>query len=628
MTKRIAGRMLTLTLFELGMLAPAAWAADNAKPITVEVDISDVGRKIFHSHLEIPVESGPLTLLYPKYIPGEHGPTGPVANVAGLHFTANGKDISWRRDLGDMYTYHLDIPNGVNTLRVDFDFLSPTGAGDFTAGVSVTPSIAALNWNQVLFYPADHNSDALTYEPSLKIPAGWKFATALEVDDRDGNVLEFKPVSLTNLVDSPVLAGRHFREVELSGGGKRKHYLDLIADSEAALDAPDDYLEKFGNLVVQAHKIFGAQHYEHYNFLWTLSDNTAHFGLEHHQSSDDRTEERSLVDPTLRMLTAGLLPHEYVHSWNGKYRRPANLATPEYQTPMKTDMIWVYEGLTSYYGDVLTARSGLWTNDQFRQALAYTAADMDYRPGRTWRPLQDAADDAQVLYGAPWAWSNWRRGVDFYSEGVLLWLAVDTKIRDLSNGSKSLDDFAQRFYGMNDGSYEVSAYTFDDIVANLNAVQSFDWQAFLEDKLDRKEYNAPLDGLQRSGWKLSYTDEPSEYLKGVESNDKLLQLTYSIGLLLNDEGDINDVLWNGPAFKAGLGAGMHLVAVNGREFSGQVLKDAIAAARNNKKAISLLVKNEDMYETYNVDYHGGLRYPALERIDGEPDRLEKIIAAK
>lgn len=625
---RISKATAIAAVLGLASLIPSAWAADAPGPIKINVNITDVARKIFHTHMVIPVKPGPLTLLYPKYIPGEHGPTGPVVNVTGLHFRADGNDIPWRRDLVDMYTYHLNVPPGVDELTVDFDFLSPTGAGDFTAGISVTPNIAALNWNQVALYPAGYPSDALTYEPTLTIPKGWKFATALRVDDRDDNTLEFKPVSFTNLVDSPVLTGRHFKEIDLTPGKTPHHYLDLIADSDAALDVPADYVDKYRNLITQAHKLFTSRHYQHYNFLWTLSDHTAHFGLEHHQSSDDRTDERSLVDANLRQQTAGLLPHEYVHSWNGKYRRPADLATPEYETPMKTDMLWVYEGLTEYFGDVLTARSGLWSADQYRQALALTAASMDHRPGRTWRPLQDTADEAQKLYGAPGAWGSWRRSVDFYPEGELLWLAVDTKIRALSDGKKSMDDFAHLFYGMHDGKYDINPYTFDDVVATLNKVQPFDWASFLREKLDRKEAGAPLDGLARGGWKLSYTDKPNDYLKGREGARNYMDLTFSIGLVLNNKGDIYDVLWNGPAFKAGVGSGMHLVAVNGREFSPQVMKDAITAAKTDKTPIALLVKNEDLYQTYNVDYHNGLRYPVLVRTKGTPDRLSKIIAAK
>lgn len=602
-------------------------AAEDAKAIHVQVDITDVARKIFRSHMKIPVEPGPLALHYPKFIPGEHGPTGPLANVTGLHFRVNGKDIPWRRDLVDMYTYHLDIPAGAKMLDVDLVFLSPTDPASFMSGISVTPRLAVLNWNQVLFYPAGFASDALTYVPELKIPAGWQYATALEEEDRNDNLIRFSPVSLTNLADSPVIAGLHFRKIELATEDERKHYLNLAADSEAALNAPDDYLQKFNNLVVQGRKLFGSQHYEHYDFLWTLSDNISHYGLEHHQSSDNRTVERALVDPLLRLRNAALLPHEYVHSWNGKYRRPANLVTPEYHTPMKAELMWVYEGLTMYYGNVLTARSGLWSDDQFRQVLAYTTASMDHRPGRTWRPLQDTADEAQVLYLAPSAWVNWRRSVDFYPEGVLLWLAVDTKIRELSAGRKSLDDFSRRFFGMNHGSYIVSPYSFDNVIANLEAVQAFGWRDFFREALDKKQYGAPYNGLERAGWKLSYTDKPSEYIDALQSEGIQL-LMFSIGLLVSDDGEIIDVLWEGPAFKAGIGAGMQLVAVNGREFSVQTLKDAITAAKTDKLPISLLIKNEDRYETHKVDYHSGLRYPVLERVTNSKDWLGEIIATK
>lgn len=606
--------------------APATDPGTYPGTLTLAVDLTDAQRKLFHVHETIPVKPGPLTLYYPQWIPGEHSPSGPLENLAGMVFTAGGKRLDWRRDLADMYTLHLDIPQGVNTLDVVFDFLSPSGGGRFGGSVSATPGIVDLEWNQVALYPAGYWSRDISIQPSVKLPAGWQFGTALLTDSRQGEVTRFKPVTLNNLVDSPLIAGRYFRQVDLAPGAKVPVYMDMAADGEDNLAITPEQLGHYRQLVKQAYKLFDSHHYDQYHFLYTLSDNTGHFGLEHHQSSDDRIFANFFTDPDSNLVEAGLLPHEYVHSWNGKFRRPADLWTPNFNVPMKDDLLWVYEGLTQYFGPVLTARSGLWTPQQFRDALAETAASMDHRPGRTWRNLQDTADEAQILYYAPGSWSSWRRGTDFYPEGTLLWLDVDTKLRELSHDKRSMNDFAAAFYGMDNGSYVTRTYTFDDIVTALDKLQPYDWRTFLRERLDTRQYHAPLDGITRGGYKLVYTDTPSAYSKAVDKVRKDVYLMYSIGLSVSaKDGRIEDVLWDGPSFKAGIGAGMTLVAVNGREFSPEVLKQAVTAAKGGSAPIELLVKNLEYYKTYRVEYHGGLRYPHLERVKSTPDYLDQII---
>jgi predicted metalloprotease with PDZ domain len=595
--------------------------------LTLAVDLSDAARKLFHVRETIPVKPGPLTLYYPKWIPGEHAPSGPLENIAGLTFTAAGHHLDWQRDLSDMYTFHLVVPAGVDTLDVTFDFLSPSSGGEFGGSVSATPRIVDLEWNQVALYPAGYWSRDISIQPSIRLPASWQFGTALLTDSRQGDVVHFKPLTFNNLVDSPLITGAYFRQVDLAPGAKVPVYMDIVADSETDLGITPEQAGHYRDLVQQAYKLFDSHHYDQYHFLYTLSDNTGHFGLEHHQSSDDRIFANYFTDPDAFVAAAGLLPHEYVHSWNGKFRRPADLWTPNFNVPMKDDLLWVYEGLTQYFGPVLTARSGLWTPQQFRDALADTAAWMDHRPGRTWRSLQDTADEAQILYYAPRSWSSWRRSVDFYSEGELIWLDVDTKLRELSHGKRSMNDFAAAFYGMDNGSYVTRTYTFDDVVATLNKVVPYDWRKFLRERLDTRQLHAPLDGITRGGYKLVYTDKQSAYLTAVEKTRKSLDLTYSIGMSLsNKDGTINDVLWGGPAYKANIGPGMKLIAVNGREFSPDILKQAIKAARDNAAPIRLLVKNLDYYLTYEVDYHGGLRYPHLERVKSSPDYLDQIIS--
>jgi predicted metalloprotease with PDZ domain len=607
--------------------APAADPGAYPGTLTLAVDLSDAARKLFHVHETIPVKSGPLTLYYPKWIPGEHSPSGPVENISGMVFTADGKSLDWRRDLGDMYTLHLDVPQGVKTLDVVFDFLSPSGGGRFGGSVSATPKIVDLEWNQVALYPAGYWSRDISIQPSVKLPAGWQFGTALLTGSKQGDVTHFKTVTFNNLVDSPLIAGQYFRQVGLAPGAKVPVYMDLVADGEDDLAITPKQTEHYRKLIQQAYKLFGSHHYDQYHFLYTLSDNTGHFGLEHHQSSDDRIFANFFIDPDNNLAEAGLLPHEYVHSWNGKFRRPADLWTSNFNVPMKDDLLWVYEGLTQYLGPLLTARSGLWTPQQFRDALADTAAYMDYRPGRTWRNLQDTADEAQILYYAPGSWSSWRRGTDFYPEGTLLWLDVDTKLRELSHDKRSIDDFAKAFYGMDNGSYVTRTYTFDDLVATLDKVQPYDWAKFLRERLDVRQYHAPLDGISRGGYKLVYTDTPTEYFKAVEKIRKRLDFMYSIGLSVGGkDGEIGDVLWDGPSFKAGIGSGMTLVAVNGREFSPEVLKQAIKAAQKTSAPIQLLVKNLEYYKTYDVDYHGGLKYPHLERVKSQIDYLDQIIS--
>lgn len=609
-------------------------AADITSPypgtLTLNVDLRDAPRKVFHVHEVIPVSPGELTLYYPKWIPGEHSPSGPLQDVAGLLLTADGKSLSWRRDLVDMYAIHITVPQGARTLDATFDFLSPTSGGSFGGSVSATPVIVDLEWNQVLLYPSGYASKNIMFDASVRLPSGWQYATALEPLSGGSGEIRFKSVSLNNLVDSPLIAGTYFRQVDLDPGAKVPVYMDLVADGPENLAITPQQIQHYRNLVQQAYKTFGSHHYDSYHFLFTLSDNTGHFGLEHHQSSDDRTWADYFTNPDTELVGSSLLPHEYTHSWNGKFRRPYDLWTPDFNSmPEKDDLLWVYEGLTQYYGEVLTARSGLWSQDQYREALALTAATLDHRPGRTWRPLQDTADEASILYYVPGEWANWRRGTDFYAEGVLLWLDVDTEIRELSYGRRTLNDFAREFFGINNGSTVTVTYDFDDIVAALNKVQTYDWAAFLKKILDTKQYHAPLDGVTRGGYRLVYTDEPSSFEKASEKLRKQLYAMYSIGLQVStgdkNKGEIQDVLWDGPAYKAGLAPGMTIIAVNGRAFTPDLLREAIRQAKGSAAPIQILAKNLDYYTTYAVDYHDGLMYPHLERVASQADYLDQII---
>ncbi len=594
-------------------------------PIRLFVDASDAPQKILHAHMDMPVAPGPLTLDYAKWIPGEHEGDGPILNVAGLKITAGGKPLAWRRDLVNMFAIHLDVPAGTDSLGVDLDFLLSAPATGFSAGASATPFLDDLNWNQVLLYPAGYDASNLTFIPSLRIPAGWQFATALPGAKRDGDTIGFSPVSLDTLVDSPVLTGRYFRVMDLTPGANPPHEMDIAADGAAALEMTPAMEAEFRNLVAETGALFGTRHYRDYHFLLTLSDDVAHFGLEHHESSDDRVSERSLIDDSGRVEFADLLPHEFVHSWNGKYRRPEDLLSPDYQQPMKDDLLWVYEGLTEYLGEVLTARSGLLTLDQSRDGLAQVAATMATRPGREWRSLQDTADAAPVLYDAGHDWDNWRRGTDFYEEGELLWLDVDSTIRRLTGDTKSMNDFCRVFYaGGPANEPALETYTFDDIVATLNGIAPYDWAGFLRHRLDSIAPDTPAEAVENSGWKIAYSDLPNGVEDARDSFRGRINLTFSIGLLLDMDGSVTDVIHGSPSYAAGIGPGMKITAVNGKQFSPAALRDAIEAAKSAAAPIQLIIASGAQIQTYSVDYHGGPRYPHLERDASRPDYLSEI----
>ena len=602
-------------------------AGQTAGPIRLLVDASQAPQKILHSHMEIPVSGGPLTLYYPEWIPGEHMPDGPIIEVAGMKFSGGGRTIAWRRDLVEMFSIHLDVPAGVTTLVADFDFLLSGPASGFSAGASATASLDVLSWNQVLIYPKGLPAKDIMFTASLRLPADWKFGTALPIAKQDGATTEFAAVPLTTLVDSPVISGRYYRAIQLTPGQNPSHEIDIAADSAAALAMTPETQLQLHNLVTEAYALFGARHYRDYHFLLTLSDDVAHFGLEHHESSDDRTAERSLIDEAERIEFASLLPHEYVHSWNGKYRRPAGLATPDYQVPMKDDLLWVYEGLTEYLGEVLTARSGLQTPEQWREDFAGLVAQYENRPGRDWRPLQDTADAAPFLYDATNDWSNWRRGTDFYEEGELLWLDVDETLRAITKDKKSIEDFCRAFHGGGNGQPELKTYTFEDVVATLNSVAPYDWAGFLRSRLDGVATKTPNEAIEKSGWKLVYNEQPNTVLEIQEELARHAGFSLTVGFSASDEGTVADVTHGGPAYNAGIGPGMKIVAVNGAQFSPDVMRDAIAAAKNTTAPIQLIVANGAQFRTFSVDYHGGLRYPHIERDDSRPDYLGEITHA-
>jgi predicted metalloprotease with PDZ domain len=597
-------------------------ARDVARPgvIDLAVDATDNTRGIFRVSETIPVTAaGPLVLLYPQWLPGNHSPNGQISKLAGLKLTAGGRPLPWRRDPVDVFAFHVDVPTGTTSVTAEFQFLSPTDGNQ--GRIVATPDMLNLEWNAVALYPAGYFTRQITVAASVKLPAGWKAATALETAAQDGATIRYRPVPFDVLVDSPMMAGANVRVETLAPGVR----LNIIADQPEQLAATSEQLQFHRNLVTQAVKLFGAQHYDHYDFLFALSDRQSGIGLEHQRSSEDGVTAHYFTDWKASLTDRDLLPHEYTHSWNGKYRRPADLWTPDYRTPMQDSLLWVYEGQTQFWGVVLAARSGLVSQPDTLDALASIAASLDTRAGRKWRPLLDTTNDPVIARRQPKAWMDWQRAEDYYNEGLLIWLDADSLIRELSGDRKSLDDFARAFFGVNDRDWSQLTYTFDDIVQTLNQVQPHDWATFLRARLDATSEHAPLEGFTRGGYRLTYTDTASDWFKANEKKRKITDLSYSGGFILGRDGDITGVEWDSPAFNAGLTVGSKLIAVNNRTYDADQLKAAIKA---KKSPLSLLVKSGDVYRTVELKYDGGLRYPKFERTGSGPSRLDALLAAK
>lgn len=627
-----AKKLVAIALLGL-CCARAINAAEFAAPrdipypatLILSVDLTDLDRRLFQVRESIPAQPGQLSLLYPQWLPGTHGPNGPVHLLSGLMITAGGQRLAWRRDPGNMYAFHIEVPAGTDHVDVEFQFASPQ-SGD-QGRIVATPEILGLQWNTVVLYPAGYHASRIPVKADVKLPAGWQFATALDVAARSAERVEFAATSLETLVDSPLFAGRHFKRVDLDPGADVPVHLNMVADQPSRLEIKPDQLAAYRKLVKEAYALYGTRAFDRYDFLLALSENFGGIGLEHHRSSENVHRPGHFTEWDRNAPGRDLLAHELTHSWNGKRRRPADLWTANFNVPMQDSLLWVYEGQTQFWGIALTARSGLWSQQMAQDALANIEAVYERnRPGRLWRNLQDTTNQP-VLGGRSLPFPSWQRTVDYYSEGVLLWLDVDTKLRELTDNRRSLDDFARAFFGITDKSYEVVTYTFDDIAATLNAVAPHDWQAFLRERLDSHGPAAPLDGLKRSGWQLSYRAEQSAYQKAQDERNRSANLSFSLGLTIStrDKGKVTEVIWDSPAFKAGLTTAATLIAVNGREFTPELLLDAVRAAQGTNQPIELLVKTFDRYRTVRLPYFEGLRYSHLECIDGTADRLTEIL---
>ena len=625
-------RRPALILILAAASALAQKPADRARvdPARVEVDATDAPRRLIHVHLTLPAAPGPLTLLYPKWIPGEHGPTGPIADLVNLRFSSGGQSVAWKRDDVNLFAFHVTVPANAKSLDAAFDFISPPDAGGFSSGSSMTPSLAVLSWNQFVLYPQGASADQLRYQARLKLPAGWQFGTALPIERTRNAEIEFRPVSLVTLIDSPVLSGTHFKNIDLGTFDGAPHYLHIAADEDRQIAETPDWIEHQKKLIAEAGVLFGARHYTNYHFLLTLSDFVANFGLEHHESSDDRLPARTFTDQAALELNADMLSHEYVHSWNGKYRRPDGLVFGNYNEPMMGDMLWVYEGLTEYLGGVLATRAGLGGPERFQDWIARDAALIEQAPGRKWRTLADTSVSAQILYDARDDYSSYRRGVDFYPEGALLWFDVDTVIRQQSHGARSLDDFCKAFFGGTPDSPiaepGVKPYTRANLVAALAAVQPYDWETFFAQRVDSLGSHTPREGVTiNAGWKLVFTDRRTPFWTAAEEDRKTAEMPFSLGLTVKNDGAVKDVSIGSPAQKAGVTPGSVITFVNGHTFSLEGLREAVADATSADDPIELTAKNAGSVKTFTIEYHGGEKYPRLERDASKPDLIDAIV---
>ncbi|MNK12214.1 M61 glycyl aminopeptidase [compost metagenome] len=593
--------------------------------LRIEVDARDIGRRIFKVKATIPAKPGPLTLLYPQWLPGAHSPSGPIDKVAGLVVTANGKPLQWTRDQYDVYAFKVNVPEGASEVVAQFNFLSSQGGSQ--GRVVMTPEMLNLQWNANSLYPAGVITRNLQAQASVTLPKGWSYATALATERRDGDTVVFKPIRYDHLVDSPLFAGRYYQQYDLDPGAKVPVRLNVFADDAKSMVAKPEQLKAHRALVQQIYKLYGARHFDRYDFLLALTSKLGGIGLEHQRSSENSAEPGYFTEWDKNWLGRDLLPHEFNHSWNGKYRRGADLTTPNFNVPMGDSLLWLYEGQTQFWGQVLAARSGLWSEQQTRETLANVAATYDRgRPGLAWRALQDTTNDPTIAQRRALAFRNYQLSEDYYSGGQMVWLDVEGKLRALTGNKRSLDDFAKAFFGMNDGDWDVNPYTFEDVVHTLNGIAPFDWASFLRERLDG--HGSLTGGLDAAGWKLVYTETPSEAVKAQETRASGINLTYSLGLSVANSGVLTDVLWDSPAFNAGLTPGMTVLAVNGRVYKGETLKEAVTTAKTDKAPITLLVRSFDRIDTVTLDYHGGLLYPSLERIAGKPDRLAELWKAR
>lgn len=593
-------------------IIPAAQDIPYPGTMALVVDARDFKQGVFNITQTIPVvKPGKMTLLYPEWLPGNHAPRGEIEKLAGLKITADGKEIPWVRDAVDVFAFHIDVPEGIRTIVAYFQFTSATRSNQ--GRVVMAPSMLNLRWHQVSLYPAGYYTRQIPVQATAIYPDGWRAATSLRASELEGSTYTYKTTDYDTLVDSPVFAGKHFQTHKLSN----RINLNIVADDAKFLKSKKDHLTKHRKLVREAEALFGSHPYDRYDFLLALTEEMGGIGIEHHRSSENAVNREYFTDWDDGPGRRNLLPHEIVHAWNGKYRRPQAMWTPDFKTPTRDNLLWVYEGQTQFWGYVLGARSGLYSQQDTLDAFAAIAAGMDLRVGRKWRPLIDTTHDPIIAKRKPKPWSSWQRQEDYYNEGLLIWLEADQIIRRESGGKKSLENFAKAFFGGKNGDWGVVTYDQQDVIDALNKVQPYDWASFIDLRVHKTTQEAPKNGLILGGYQLIFADKPTAYIRSNDKRRKQMDLSHSLGLIMGGKGAIKTVMWDSPAFKAGLKAGLTISAVNGKAYTDDALKQAIEENKGKTGPIEIFAKNGDAYHNFMVAYADGLRYPALEKITGE-----------
>jgi len=613
-------------IFSVALSALAATPA-----IDLDVDTRDVQRGIQHAHETLPVAPGPLELVYPKWIQGEHAPSGPITQVTALKLSAGERALAWTRDPLDAFRFHVTVPEGVASIVADFDYLSPPTQFNDSYGGSpnVTPHLAIVLFNHVLLLPESADASAQPVRARVHIPDGWAYDSAVRSERAQPGLVDLPEMSAQTLVDTPLFTGEFSRTIALTTKAPATR-ASIFADAAADLAIKEEDIGHWRRVVSEADALFGAHHYRQYTWLLALGDSLDNNGVEHHESTDIRMKESLFTKPEFMQRWASVLAHEYVHSWNGKYRRPDGLVRSNFQQPLSDELLWVYEGMTRYLGDfVLRGRAGFGTPEFMRDYLAFVAATMErLRPGRSWRSLADTATGVPALGAAPSEWTSQRRGLDYYPEGALIWLEADVLIRSRSGGKRSLDDFCRRFFGGEDGAPAVRSYTRADVIAALQSVETYDWDSFLRTRVEEVQPHAPLGGIVAGGWTLVQDDRSNPYLEAFAKVNKIDDFSYSFGFSAKEDGNVTDVVYGSPAFTAGMAPATKLLAIGGRKWKGDAAKEIVIAAEKTSAPIELIVESGDTVRTLRVDWHGGLAYPHLARDDKRPDILSKIIAPR
>jgi predicted metalloprotease with PDZ domain len=625
--------MITRLLLGLAIALSAPLSAETTPPIPeardaaypgtmmLAVDATDIDRRIINVKQSIPVTAaGPMVLLFPEWLPGNHAPRGQIEKLAGLTILAGEDKLNWKRDPVDVYAFHIQVPQGTRKLDVTFQFVSATEPDQ--GRVVVTDAMMNVQWQSVSLYPAGWKTSRIPVRASLTLPAGWRAATALRPQGSTAsNTITYATVDYETLIDSPVFAGKYFRAEPLAPNVT----LNIVADDAKSLTPKPQHIDAHKRLVDQAFKLFGSRPFDHYDFLLALTDELGGIGLEHHRSSENSVNLEYFTEWESGPGRRNLLPHELAHAWVGKYRRPAGQIVPDFRTPLINDLLWVYEGQDQFWGYVLGARSGMFTKQETLDAIALIAANLDVRSGRNWRPVEDTTRDPIITARRPKGWVTYQRSEDYYNEGMLIWLEADAIMRARSGRTLGLDDFAKRFFAGKDGEYKAVPFTLDDIVRDMNAVVPLDWKQFLTSKIGERATPTPISALELSGYRLAMVEEPTPFFKDAEKRAGEVNLAFSLGLVIGKNGHVAQVVWDGPAFKAGLTNAAEIVAVNGRTYSDSAIRDAVTAAKNGTEPIRLIVKSGSRVREVAIPYSAGHRYPRLTQMGGVEGSLDLLL---